>query len=59
MNNLPNDPIMLLSVVNMKLRDFYSSLEEMCEDMDIDMDEVRSRLGSVGFEYDKEQNRFK
>ena len=59
MNNLPNDPIMLLSVVNMKLRDFYSSLEEMCEDMDIDMDEVRSRLGSVGFEYDKEHNRFK
>ena len=50
---------MLMSVVNKKLRDIYSSLEEMCEDMDIDMDEVRSRLGSVGFEYDKEQNRFK
>lgn len=59
MNNLPNDPIMLLSVVNMKLRDFYSSLEEMCEDMDIDIDEIRSRLGSAGFEYDKDQNRFK
>lgn len=59
MNNLPKDPIMLLSVVNMKLRDFYSSLEEMCEDMDIRLDEIVNILGSVGFEYDREQNRFK
>lgn len=59
MNNLPKDPIMLLSVVNMKLRDFYSSLEEMCEDMDIRLDEIVTILGSAGFEYDREQNRFK
>ena len=59
MNNLPKDPIMLLSVVNMKLRDFYSSLEEMCEDMDIRLDEIVNIVGSVGFEYDREQNRFK
>lgn len=59
MNNLPKDPIMLLSVVNMKLRDFYSSLEEMCEDMDIRLDEIVNILGSAGFEYDREQNRFK
>lgn len=59
MNNLPKDPIMLLSVVNMKLRDFYSSLEEMCEDMDIRIDEIVNILGSAGFEYDREQNRFK
>lgn len=59
MNNLPKDPIMLLSVVNMKLRDFYSSLEEMCEDMDIKPDEIVNILGSAGFEYDREQNRFK
>lgn len=59
MNNLPKDPIMLLSVVNMKLRDFYSSLEEMCEDMDIKPDEIANILGSAGFEYDREQNRFK
>lgn len=59
MNNLPKDPIMLLSVVNMKLRDFYSSLEEMCEDMDIRLDEIVNILASAGFEYDREQNRFK
>ena len=59
MNNLPKDPIMLLSVVNLKLRDFYSSLEEMCEDMDIRLDEIVNILGSAGFEYDREQNRFK
>ena len=33
---LPNDPIMLMSVINLKLRDFYSNLDALCEDMDID-----------------------
>ena len=33
---LPNDPIMLLSVVNLKLRDFYKNLDALCEDMDAD-----------------------
>ena len=34
--NLPNDPIMLLSVVNLKLRDFYKDLDALCDDMDAD-----------------------
>ncbi len=33
---LPNDPVMLFSYVNLKLRDYYSDLEEMCEDLDVD-----------------------
>jgi phage-related protein len=37
---LPNDPIMLLSAVNMKLRDQYPSLDALCEDMDVDKDEI-------------------
>ena len=36
MENLPKDPMMLMSVINMKLRDFYPSLDELCEDMEID-----------------------
>ena len=32
---LPTDPIMLLSVVNTKLRDRYDSLEALCEDMNV------------------------
>ena len=28
---LPNDPIMLLSMINLKLRDFYPTLDALCE----------------------------
>ena len=33
---LPNDPIMLLSMINLKLRDFYPTLDALCEDLDED-----------------------
>lgn len=56
---LPNDPIMLLSVVNMKLRDSYPSLEALCEDTEISPEELMSRLKAVGYEYNKETNQFK
>lgn len=56
---LPNDPIMLLSVVNMKLRDSYSSLEALCEDTEISPEELENKLRAVGYEYDKETNQFK
>ena len=55
---LPNDPIMLLSFVNMKLRDSYTSLDTLCEDMDADKEEILRKLSEVGYEYDKETNRF-
>ena len=56
--NLPKDPNMLLSVVNMKLRDDYSSLDEMCGRMDIDRDELTRVLGDAGYHYDAAANRF-
>ena len=55
---LPNDSIMLLSFVNMKLRDVYASLDALCEDMDADKEEILRKLSEVGYEYDKETNRF-
>ena len=58
MNNLPKDPIMLMSVINMKLRDFYPSLDALCEDMDLDRSELEETLGKAGFEYSESQNRF-
>lgn len=58
MNNLPKDPMMLLSVINMKLRDFYPSIEDLCDDMDIDRQDLDSILNGVGFEYNKEHNRY-
>lgn len=55
---LPNDPAMLLSVVNLKLRDFYKSLDEMCDDMDADREAIERKLSEIGYEYDRSQNRF-
>ena len=55
---LPNDPFMLLSFINMKLMDCYNSLDELCEDMNINRDELVNKLQSAGFEYNPEQNKF-
>ena len=55
---LPNDPIMLLSFVNMKLRDQYPSLDALCEDMDASKEEIESKLAEVGYAYDQVTNRF-
>lgn len=55
---LPSDPVMLLSVINLKLRDFYSSLEALCEDLDEDEEEIKKTLATIGYHYDAAQNRF-
>ena len=55
---LPSDPIMLLSVVNMKLRDSYASLDALCDDLDVSEEEIVSRLSEVGYAYSKERNQF-
>lgn len=55
---LPQDPAMLLSVINMKLRDSYSSLDELCSDMDIDKEKLITALKDAGYEYNTNQNRF-
>jgi len=56
---LPQDPVMLLSYVNMKLRDQYDSLESMCEDLDISMNEIIEKLKNIDYIYDNEKNQFK
>ena len=58
MNEFPQDPMILYSAVNMKLRDRYNSLDELCEDLDIDRAELEHRLAEVGFEYSVRDNRF-
>ena len=57
-NQLPDDPFMLLSFINMKLRDNYSTLDALCDDMDIDRNELILKLRAAGFEYDPMQNKF-
>ena len=56
--SLPNDPIMLLSVVNLKLRDFYKNLDALCEDLDADKADLCAKLKAVGYEYDAQRNQF-
>lgn len=56
---LPKDPFILLSMINMKLRDSYSSLDALCDDMDENKDEIISTLSAAGFEYDEAANSFK
>ena len=56
--SLPNDPIMLLSVVNLKLRDFYKDLDALCDDMDADKADLCAKLSATGYEYDPQRNQF-
>ena len=58
MDELPKDPFMLMSFVNMKLRDCYGTLDELCEDMDIQKEVLTTTLGSIGMEYNPETNKF-
>lgn len=58
MDNLPQDPFILLSFVNTKLRDDYPSIDKMCEDLDIDRSELENKLREAGFEYSAENNKF-
>lgn len=58
MAEYPKDPIMLLSWTNMKLRDFYSSLDELCDDLEIDRKELEGKLKNAGFTYNMELNKF-
>lgn len=50
--------MMLYSALNMKLRDYYNSLDELCDDLNIDRREVEEKLRQAGFEYDAKMNKF-
>ena len=58
MEHLPQDPMVLFSVINTKLRDEYNSLEELCKSLDIDQKQLEEKLLQAGFEYNNEQNKF-
>ena len=55
---LPQDPIILLGILNTKLRDYYRSLDALCEDMHIDKTDIFKRMKDAGFEYSPENNKF-
>ncbi|OPJ64569.1 DUF4250 domain-containing protein [Clostridium oryzae] len=55
---LQMDAAILLSMVNMKLRDYYSSLDSYCDDANIDIDILINKLDTIGYIYDPELNKF-
>lgn len=55
---IPEDPAMLLSYVNLKLRDYYGSLDALCEDLDISQQEITDKLAAINYHYDAEKNQF-
>ena len=55
---LPRDPVMVLSVVNTKLRDYYSTLDVLCEDMQVDKQELIGKLEMIDYTYDAGSNQF-
>lgn len=56
---LPSDPVMLMSVINQKLRDYYPSLEALCDDLALSPDDLKAQLAAAGFEYLPEVNQFR
>ncbi len=59
MAHIPSDPFMLLSFVNMKLRDEYDSLEALCEDLSLEKDAISEKLEAVGYRYDEGAKQFR
>ena len=55
---LPKDPVMLLSVVNTKLRDYYPNLKALCEEMQISEEDIKQKLEILDYRYDEEKNQF-
>lgn len=55
---IPQDPVMLLSFVNMKLRDVYPNLHALCDDLDADERKICEKLAQIGYTYSPEHNRF-
>ena len=55
---LPKDPVMLLSLINTKLRDYNSSLDDFCKENNLNEDEIKKKLEMIDYHYSEERNQF-
>ena len=55
---MPKDPVMLLSFVNLKLRDYYKNLDALCEDLGVEKQEIAEKLAAIDYRYDEGRNQF-
>ncbi|MBE1277308.1 DUF4250 domain-containing protein [Enterovibrio baiacu] len=53
------DAVMLMSIVNMKLRDDFNSLDDLVRYFDIDAEALKAKLATAGFDYMEEQKQFR
>ncbi len=58
-NYISMDPNILLSIVNMKLRDFYTNLASLCEDMEVSEEALKEIFNKIGYSYDETINQFR
>lgn len=56
--NMPKDNVILLSVVNTKLRDYYKDLDELVDDLGWDKKELLEKLASISYTYNADKNQF-
>ena len=57
-NYLTMDINIAYSMLNMKLRDFYSSIDVLCEDEEVDKEALISHFKDNGFIYNNSTNQF-
>ena len=55
---LPKDPVILLSFMNMRLRDYGMDLDALCDDLDVERAEIENVLAQIDYHYQAEQNQF-
>ncbi|PSW12632.1 DUF4250 domain-containing protein [Photobacterium sanctipauli] len=53
------DPVMLMSIVNMKIRDEFGDLDGLVKYFDIDKEKLVAKLASAGFDYLPEAKQFR
>ena len=58
MQNLPNDPVMLLSFTNTQLRDNFSNIDKFCKAYSIEKSLLLDKLGAIDYRYNRELNKF-
>lgn len=58
MSNLPNDPMILLSYINTQLRDNFSSLDELCQSLDVEKADIEAKLNTIDYSYNPALNKF-
>lgn len=56
--DIPQDATMLLSFINLKLRDYYKDFDSLCDDLGLDGKAIKDKLAQIDYEYDAQMNKF-